>query len=408
MNQKTTQLNNLLQNNIVFGDLIPIVDVTATSSPTGETKHVQVGNLAIYLSDVISPTYSPYQVSNGLWFDENVVGNSSTTTCYSPFVSLGTASNAPHNFTLSVRASFPSSHSVVTSTPRIIFGVGPSPVNSAAQPNSAYIGQKNNDLIGSFNDPSYTVTATIPNFFINYADKTVHITLVNSSGYPTFYINGVAQPFILTSNVPTSSFLSGISSSYIMMTQGASTNNVACAIYDAQVWYRALNSSASLDAFFSGPKDDSTMLASYVSDNINYSQWLDAKNSYHLLLPNTGSTIMSPRKEFNLRFFATASGYLGDGTVRPILPQNYVMTSAVVSSSAKPLLSIGSTSATPITGSCGTGSFYNNRVPWTSASYGINELTLLTTGISHPDQTIYVNMASASYCAFDFQGYRTK
>jgi hypothetical protein len=399
MNTKTTGLNNILPSEVAAGDMIPFVDVSATTSPTGETKHITAGNLGLYLASVISPSYSPYQTSNGLWFDESVVGNTNNLTCYSPFRSLGTG-----DFSLSVRGMFASSHSVSDSSHRVIFGVGPSPVTSAQQGNSAYIGIVNSDLVGYMNDGTIAKTATIPNFFNGYWDKTTHITFVNSGGYPYFFINGSA---VASSVTNPSASLGAISSSYVVMGQSRGTNNVACTIFEAQIWSRALTPSGSLELFFSGPKADSTLLASYIPTNLNPepSQWLDSRGRYHLLLPVSGALATNPRKEFNLRFFVSSSGYLGNGTARDVLPRNYVLTSAVVSSSAKPLLSLGSSPTAPSTGSSGTGSFFNNRVASVSASYGINTLELLTLGNAHADKTLFVTMSGDNVCSFDFQGY---
>lgn len=399
MNEKTTQLNKLLSGDVAPADLIPIVDVSATTSPTGETKNISTRDLAVYLVSTISPSYSPYQTANGLSFDEAIVGNSNQLCAYSPFPSLGTS-----NFTLSVRAMFPSSHSVSDGSHRVIFGVGSSPSNSAQQSNAAYIGISGSSLIGYINDGSSNKTSVVSDFFSSLWDKTVQITFVVQSRSGSFYINGVPTP---SSVISTGGVTNAISCSYVVMGQSRNTNNIACTIFEAQIWNRALNASGSIEAFFAGTKTDSSLLASYIPMNLNPepSQWLDVRGKYHLLLPTSGATSTNPFKEFNLRFNASGSGYLGDGSARNVLPVNYVLTSAVVSSSAKPLLSIGSSPTAPITGSSGTGSFYNNRVSQVSASYGINTLELLSLGTAHADRTLYVNMASPTVCSFDFQGY---
>jgi hypothetical protein len=406
MNQKTTQLNNIFPTQLVVGDLVPIVDVTSTSSPSGETKHVTLGSLGVYLSEIISPIYAPYQTSNGLWFDESFVGNSLHTVCYAPFTS--TVAETPYvlgNFTMAVRAMFPSSHSITDPLPRVIFGIGPSPTNSAGQPNSAYIGRINNDLIASISDSSFNTTATIPNFFLSYSDKTTHILFVNSGGAPAIYINGSLYSSFITTTLPGSSVLSGIPGNYVIMGQSRSTNNIACTIYEAQIWNRAMNISGSIEAFFAGPRIDPSLIASYIPSNLNTIQWLDGADQYHLLIPTSGSVVTNPDKEFSLRFYATSSGYLGDGGVRNVLPLNYMLTDVAVSSIQNPIISIGSSISSSFPGSSITGSYYNNRVSTVKAVYQNNPLSILALGACHVDRTIYVNMIQPATCSIDFEGY---
>lgn len=399
-NQKTTQLTNVTSNEVASGDLIPIVDVSATTSPTGETKHISAGNLGLYLASTISPSYSPYKTSNGVWFDENVSGSSLDTACYSPSQSLSLT-----DFTLSVRGMFPSSHSVVDSSNRIIFGLGTNPTGSVEVGQSAYIGIAGDDLVGHIQGTAESRTATIPDFFLNYADKTTHITFVSLGDEAYFYINGTRITALIVESVTGS--LGTIDTNHVILGQSRATNNVASTILEAQIWNVGLSSSGSLEAFFAGPHKDSTLVASYSPDNLNPepSQWLDSVGKRHLLLPTSGVVVTSPRKEFSLRFDAATSEYLGNGNARNVLPENYILTSVVVSSSAKPLLTLGSTFDIPVTGSSGTGSFYNNRVAWTSASYGINNLELLPLGLSHADRSLVVSMSGDNVCSFNIQGY---
>jgi len=397
-NQKTTQLTPMTPNEVASGDLIPIVDVSATSSPTGESKHIAAGNLGVYLADIISPSYAPYQVANGLWFDENVSGSSLDTVCYSPNTTI-----AVTDCSISIRGMFPASQSVVDTSHRVIFGIGTDPLNSAESANSAYIGKSGNDLVGYIHGATYAWQASIPDFFTNYADKSTHVMLVNLSDTPYLYVNGALASTILSG----SGAVGTISATNVIMGQSRSTNNVAGVIYEGQIWNRALNISGSTELFFGGSRRDSSLISSYIPNTLNPepSQWLDSVGTNHLLLPTSGMKVTNPRKEFNLRFAVTSSGYLGNGNDRDVLPENYILTNATVSSSAKPLITLGSDITSPVTGSSGTGSFYNNRVAWVSASYGINVLDILSLGAAHEDRKLFVSMSGDNVCSFDLQGY---
>jgi hypothetical protein len=128
------------------------------------------------------------------------------------------------------------------------------------------------------------------------------------------------------------------------------------------------------------------------------------------LLPRQGAEATSPTKQFGLIFFNDGtSGYLGNGTQRDVLPENYVLTDCFVYSPGAPLLSVGSSPNVAVPGDSGIYSFNNNRVPLVSASYGRNALPLLDLGIAHTDRSLYVfYSASAAPCTFSFQGYVSK
>jgi hypothetical protein len=387
-NSKTTQLSPRIADQISANDLFPFVDVDANTSPTGETVYATLDDLAIKLSEIISPTFVAYDVSNGLNFSGSNGGSANTS-----FQSIGSS------YTLSVRVMLPSGSSARNG---ILFGVGTNVVNSLNGNNAFYLSVNNEDLIGYYNDAGGSpVTATIIDFFGSYYDRVVNITFVSNNGQPKMYANGT-----FASSVSSSSSQKTVASNSIFMNQSATANNVNYVIYDAHVWNRALSDAEVKQAFYGGPKrNDDNLIASYVADNLNPSQWLDNKNNYHLLVPIANAKLTEPSTEFNLKFFMTSSGYMGDGTARNVLPEKYVLTSAMVSSSAAPLLSIGSSPAEATVGDSGLGSFSNNRVAQVSASYGINQLDLLTLGSAHPDRTLYVSMSSAENCSFDFKGY---
>jgi hypothetical protein len=284
----------------------------------------------------------------------------------------------------------------------VLFGVGTSNSSSIDGDNAFYVGIENSDLIGYYHSSGpNAVDVTIPGFFDSYFEKTVHVTLSVDNGSPKIYVNGVFASAVSSSVTPHS-----VNSSFIFMNQSTTSNNIKYVVYDAQVWNKALTDAEARSLFFAGPKNnDNLLIASYVANNLSATQWIDVKNKHHLLVPVNGAKPTEPPVEFNVRFFMTSSGYMGDGTSRDVLPEKYVLTSAMVSSSLAPLLSIGSSDTTPISGDSGLGSFNNNRVAWVSASYGINPLDLLTLGIAHPDKTLYVSMSSNIDCLFDFRGY---
>ncbi len=387
-NLKTTQLSPRTPDQISANDLFPFVDVDAVTSPTGETVHATLNDLSIKLSEFINPSFVSYDVSNGLNFSGSNGG-----AAYSTFQSIG------DSYTLTTRIMVPSDGA---SRNGIFFGAGTSVTNSIAGNNAFYIAADGEDLVGYYNDGGINpVTATIFNFFDSYYDKTIHIAFVSDNGQPKLYVNGVFASSVSSSFAPKT-----IASTAIFMNQSATSNNVGYIVYDAHMWNRALTDAEVKQTFFGGPKKtDGGLVVSYVADNLNQTQWLDGKNNYNLLVPLSNASVIEPLVDFNLKFFMTSSGYMGDGTSRNVLPEKYVLTSMMVSSSQSPILSVGSSPDAAPPGASGLDSYNNNRVAVVNAAYGINELDLLTLGVAHPDRTLYVSMSFAAECLFDVKGY---
>jgi hypothetical protein len=309
-NLKTTQLSPRTPDQISANDLFPFVDVDAVTSPTGETVHATLNDLSIKLSEFINPSFVSYDVSNGLNFSGSNGG-----AAYSTFQSIG------DSYTLTTRIMVPSDGA---SRNGIFFGAGTSVTNSIAGNNAFYIAADGEDLVGYYNDGGINpVTATIFNFFDSYYDKTIHIAFVSDNGQPKLYVNGVFASSVSSSFAPKT-----IASTAIFMNQSATSNNVGYIVYDAHMWNRALTDAEVKQTFFGGPKKtDGGLVVSYVADNLNQTQWLDGKNNYNLLVPLSNASVIEPLVDFNLKFFMTSSGYMGDGTSRNVLPEKYVLTS---------------------------------------------------------------------------------
>ncbi len=408
-NQRTTQLRKLLSAEVAPGDLIPIIDVSALESgPSGETKAILAQELGGYfISSSLANLSFPYQgsqTSNGLYFSQATSPTGDLKKyCYGEFPALGSS------FTLYVRGFVPSDITQ-NSSRRAIFGVGADPTDINGGGECAYIGISNLDLIAYFYDDgtNESEVARINNFFLDHADQTFAAALVKDLGA------GVYKLIANGDYVVTASLVGSISNSYIGMGNGRNVGqNIECVIYEAQVFSGPLTETAVSQLFYGGSnRNHPDIIASYTSDNLNPgpSQWLDSVGGYHLLLPTVGASATNPNKNFNLNFRVDSSGYLGgdgtDASKRNVLPEKYILTSCVVESDYKPLLSIGTSgSFAPISGS-GTGSWVDNRVPYTSASYGVNPLALISLGIAHPDRSIYVNFSGSAYpCTFSFEGY---
>lgn len=406
-NQKITSLRRLLSNEIASGDLLPIVDVSdLVVSPTGETKATTAQSLASWmvssgLIDLQIP-YQAAQTSNGLYFDSGVTPNGDDNLyCYTPFPSLGT------NYSLYVKAFVPSTRPVDGgSINRVLFGAGTSPSTVGGAMDSSYIGVVQNDLVGYIANSATTLQVTVSDFFLNNSDKVFSACLTkDASGYVQFIVNG--EYMASGSGAP-----SNVLSSHLVMGNGLATDtNLECIIYEAQVFNTALSITGSKQLFYGGSNNSHpNLIASYTPENLNPgpSQWLDSKNARHLLIPTSGASATNPNKKFTLNFYTTGSGYLGNGTKRDILPSNYFLTSCVVESSDKPLIAVGSSaSMSPISAS-GTGSWWDNRVAFTSASYGVNSLGILALGAGHVDRSIYVAYSGSitnAPCTFSFDGF---
>jgi hypothetical protein len=407
-NQKTTELRTLTSTNVANGDWLPIVDVSELTSPTGETKKISAADLAEYVvsggfANFAVPQHG-YQSSNGLSFAAN----------YAPLDELsmycyGKANDLGNNFSLTVKAFIPSDALLNDTGSRVLFGVGSQVVGMADYGSRAYIGVKSSSLIGYVNDGTTEKIIEYPDFIKLYPDRAFEATITKeNSGTFRFYINSALVGTL--SGAP-----SYISSSFTTMGNGQSGShwNINSVIYEGHVFNAALSGTKVTQNYYGGVRNnDASLVSSYRPENLNPgpTQWLDSIGDNHLLIPREGAEATSPTKEFGLIFFSDGtSGYLGNGTQRNVLPENYVITDCFVYSPGQPLFSIGSTADVAVEGDSGIYSFNNNRVPLVSASYGRSVLPLLELGVAHTDRSLYVfYSASAAPCTFSFQGYTSK
>ena len=407
-NQKTTELRTLTSTNVANGDWLPIVDVSELTSPTGETKKITAADLAEYVVsggfvNFTIPQHG-YQNSNGLSFAPEIFpSNDLNMYCYGKANALGT------DFSLTVKAFVPSDSMLTDTDSRILFGIGSQLMDMADSGSRAYIGIKSSSLIGYVNDGTTEKIIEYPDFINLYPDRAFEATITKEyTGLFKFYIN--------SSLVGTLSGITGyVDSAFTTMGNGQSGSNfnINCVIYEAHVFNTALTGTRVLQNYYGGVRNNSEgLVSSYRPENLNPgpTQWIDSIGDNHLLIPITGAEATSPTKEFGLIFFSDGtSGYLGNGTQRNVLPENYVLTDCFVYSPGQPLLSIGSTADVAVGGDSGIYSFNNNRVPLVSASYGRNVLPLLELGVAHNDRSLYVfYSASAAPCTFSFQGYTSK
>ena len=406
-NQKTTQLRLLGTTDIALGDLIPIVDVDDFTSPTGETKHVTALGLATYIVsggfvDLAVP-YQGLQYANGLSFDESVSGDTDNKRAYGNMSALG------NQFSIFVRGYVASNRTPDITAYRTLFGVGQNNTPSedfAYSENSATIVISDNDLIGYVQDGAGNwVSIPATGFFSTYTERAFMVGLTKDTfGEVTLYINGVAY-------ASQSSALGAISNNTVVMGNGRVTEiNTKCTIYDAHIFNTCVTEATARNMFYRGvDTTDSTLISSYNSNALNAgpTQWLDSVRSNHILLPTEGAKATNPGKRFILSFpIDGTSQYLGNGSIRDVLPPKYVITSCLVESPGKPLLSVGTSPADAPVSASGTGSWNNNRVALVSASYGVNPIGLLALGVAHTDRSIYVFFsASAAPCTFSFDGY---
>jgi hypothetical protein len=189
-NQRTTQLRRISGSQLVFGDMIPLVDVSENTSPTGETKAIYAGELAQYiisggLLDIALPR-QPYQTTNGLAFSQTqslIPASDDNLRCYSKFPSLGS------NFSMMVRGFIPSTIST-ESGPRVLFGVGNSPSNITAGGQSAFIGIEGTSLIAYTDDGIATKKIIFSDFVTSYSNRVFEAVLTrDSSSLLNLYIN---------------------------------------------------------------------------------------------------------------------------------------------------------------------------------------------------------------------------
>lgn len=403
-NQKTSELRRLSIGELLLGDLIPIVDVSGSTSPTGETKAVTVSDFGQYILSgglaQIAATVYGHQTANGLKFSQEApypTGDFNLY-CYGSMDPLG------NEYSLMVRAFIPDEIYTEIS-PRVLFGVGPSPSNVYSGSHAAYIGIEDYDLIGVADSGVEPNKVVFPNFLDNYTDRVFEVVLTHSAA-------GVIKMYLNSALVGTfTGTAKGLQNACVVMGNGTpALSNVACTIYEAHVFNAELDAEKVRQIYYGGVSNsDSSLISSYTGPNLNPgpTQWLDSVGDHHLLLPVSGAAATNPNKHFSLRLKnAGYSGYLGNGQKRDILPENYVMTDAFLYSTGSPLLSVGTTSSVAWVGASAIGSWRDNRVGLTNAIYSRNNLQLIDLGVAHKDRTIYVfYSSSAAPCTFSFEGY---
>ena len=146
-NQKTSELRRLSIDQLLLGDLIPIVDVSGSTSPSGETKAVTVSDFGQYILSgglaQIAATVYGHQTANGLKFSQEspYPAGDLNLYCYGAIDPLG------NQYSLMVRAFIPNDICTEIS-PRVLFGVGPFPSNVYSGSHAAYIGIEDYELVG--------------------------------------------------------------------------------------------------------------------------------------------------------------------------------------------------------------------------------------------------------------------
>ena len=396
-NEKTSELVRMVVGQVARGDLIPIVDVSSSMSPTGETKAINVDNLVQYIVSGgfvqwTMPQQS-FQTSNGLSFDETITPGANDYV-YGNMAPIGTT------YSIMTRAFIPSTFTT-SSNERVLFGVGSSSSSLVGGIDNAYISVQGYNLQAYADGLPGPIVYT--NFFSTYQDKVFEAVLTVSGGTAKFYVNGAY--------VGTAVGASTIGNTTVAMGNGtAAQKNLKCTIYDAAVYSAELTATQVTQLFYGGTNAITANLISlYSPRNLNPgpSQWLDSVGTNHLLLGLTGSRASNPGKTFSLRFKSNgSSGYLGNGTQRDVLPDNYVLTDAFMYSSGSALLSIGSSPTVAPYGAVGVYSYNNNRVALTNAVYSRNNLDLLDLGVAHKDKTLYVFYSSSNApCTYSFEGY---
>lgn len=403
-NSKTTQLRRISGSLLVYGDLVPVVnDKLVETSPAGETTATYLGNLA---QTIVNTAYiescsneNRFRRVKGLAFDQTVYPNGDQNMyCYAEL------NQSIVEFSLVARAFFPESM-VTQSDARVIFGIGDTYSDIVSSQNSAYIGVEDDDIIGYTSDGLTFKKIVFSDFLSNYKNRVVDAALTRDSyGTLNFYINGKHIGSL-------SGSATQISASYITMGNGtAGSPNIGLTMSSAHYFSGSISHSKIKSIFESRVKNsDSSLVSSYTPENLNPgpTQWLDTKGQNHLLLPLSGAFTTYPTKNFKLILKNNGtSGFLGNGSQRDILPENYVLTDAFVYSAGSPMLSVGST---PDSASYGTNKMYssnNNRVEITNAIYKRNLLSLSEFGLSHTDRSLYVfYTSSAAPTTFVFQGY---
>ena len=121
----------------------------------------------------------------------------------------------------------------------------------------------------------------------------------------------------------------------------------------------------------------------------------------------------SAGSRFTLQYTTSTSSWWS-GNAGDVLPDGYVITSIVVETTDSPIVSIGTSMIPPSVGSSITGSWYDNRVYPTSASYsGKNYLEVYNYGAVHHLRSVYVQfyntsgvaITDGSLCTFTIDGF---
>lgn len=415
MNQKCTDFRRLIASEISPGDLVPIVDVDEITTPTGENKTTTTWDLAQYIAatGLVLPSLTAAAPTNGLAFDGNynpILDRNNF--CYCQFPSIGTndvsisthlflASDHPQNYNANVE--------------RVLVGLGESVTTVLDGDNALYLAVDGNDLVG------YCKTSTMTNatriravdILLQSMDKFLNVILVRTSvGNLSMWINGALIPTV--TDLYAESVTGAINNSILVVGNGGENiTNVDATIYSISIFDEPVTTQErAVKMFYRGTQPDDTSLMGYWAGSQLYQKstlWIDMSgNGHNLLLPvSGGATPTNPSKHFSLTFYASASGYLGNGDVRNVLPNRYVLSSCVLESPNKPLVSIGTSDVPSVLGASITGSWNDNRVSIVSASFGTNPLTLLTLGDVHNERSIYVQFYSGSDspCTFSFEGY---
>lgn len=415
MNQKCTDFRRLIASEISPGDLVPIVDVDAITTPTGENKTTTAWDLAQYVATtgLILPSLISSAPSNGLAFDGNYnpVSNRNNF-CYCQFPSIGTG-----DVTISTHLFLSSDHpqNYNADIERVLVGLGESVSTTLNGNNALYLAIEGNDLVG------YCKTSTMTNatriratdILLQSMDKFLNVLLVRTSvGNLSMWINGALIPTV--TDLYAESVTGAINNSVLVVGNGGTNiTNTDVTVYSLAVFNVPVTTQErAVKLFYRGTQSDDTTLMGYWAGSQLYQKstlWMDMSgNGRNLLLPvSGGSTPTNPSRHFSLTFYTSASGFLGNGDSRAVLPERYTLSSCVMESAGKPLISVG-TSATPtFVGASITGSWNDNRVSIVSASFGVNPLTLLTLGDVHTERSIYVQFYSGSDtpCTFSFEGY---
>jgi hypothetical protein len=402
-NQKTSRLRRLTSAEFALGDRVPVVDVSEETSPSGETKYTTMADIGTYVASGgfvnWALPYQGYQYANGLAFDQSITPASDSQRAFGNIEAVGSS------FSIFVHGYVDSGLDETVVAKRSIFGVGPTTSPTVGtQNNVAYVGITENHLFALVrNSVGAQAYIQYSNFFTTNTQRSfVAGVTKNDLDNVTLYVNGVAYA--------SSSLTGSVENTKVVMGNGSNEKNIKCTIYDAHILNRNLSAGEVTNLFYKGiDTTETSLIASYNGNTLNGgpTQWLDAVGSNHILLPTVGAHATNPGKRFILSFPTSGtSQYLGDGTQRDVLPAKYVLTSCIVESDGKPLLSVGSNSATSSVSSSGIGSYDDNRVALVSASYGVNPVGLLALGSAHADRSIYVYFsASAAPCTFSFDGY---